>query len=447
MPKLKTIYICSKCGAQASRWEGKCSNCQAWNSYVEDVIDVKAEKSKTTGKPQATHKLAYQNFDEKRIKVGILEFDRVLGGGVMQNAINLVVGDPGVGKSTLVLQAASKLSQKLKILYVSGEESVQQVSARAKRLKAKSENLLFINEVGLENILATVEDIEPDLLVLDSLQVVTSAEINSLSGSMSQVRFVAEKMMEIAKQKGIPVFCIGHVNKGGELAGPMALAHLVDAVFYLEGEKYQQFKMLRSVKNRFGSIDEVGVFEMTGNGFVEVKNPSAAFLEGRQKDSLGSIVVPTMEGSRSFLVEIQALTTHTNFGYPKRTASGVDLNRLNLMIAVLNKYAKMKLDSQDVFVNVIGGFKINEPAVDLGICLAIASSKQKKVIPNDTVAIGEVGLSGEIRSVNFLEKRIKEAEKLGFQKVILPKTSKPPKIEMKTVFVRNVAEAVASIVN
>lgn len=443
--KLKTIYICSKCNAQASRWAGQCSNCKAWNTLVEDVVDVKAEKTRSVGKAQEIHQLAYQDFEEKRIKTGISEFDRVLGGGVMQNAINLVVGDPGVGKSTLVLQAASKLSQKLKILYVSGEESVQQVSARAKRLKAKSENLLFINEVNLENILVTIDDIQPDMLVLDSLQVVTSAEINSLSGSISQVRYIAEKMMQVAKQKGIPVFVIGHVNKGGELAGPMTLAHLVDAVLYLEGEKYQQFKMLRCVKNRFGSVDEVGVFEMTGNGFIEVKNPSAAFLEGRQKNALGSIVVPSMEGSRSFLVEIQALTTYTNFGYPKRTASGVDLNRLNLMIAVLNKYASMKLDSQDVFVNVIGGFKINEPAVDLGICLAIASSKQKKPIQSDLVAIGEVGLSGEIRSVNFLEKRIKEAEKLGFKKVILPKTSKVPKTKMETVFVRNVVEAVAAI--
>lgn len=445
MPKLKTIYICSKCGAQASRWEGKCSNCQAWNSYVEDVIDVKAEKTKSVGKVKEIHKLAHQDFEEKRIKVGISEFDRVLGGGVMQSSINLVVGDPGVGKSTLVLQAASKLSQNLKILYVSGEESVQQVSSRAKRLKAKSENLLFINEVNLENILVTIDDVAPDMLVLDSLQVVTSSEINSLSGSMSQVRYVAEKMMQIAKQKGIPVFCIGHVNKGGELAGPMALAHLVDAVFYLEGEKYQQFKMLRSVKNRFGSIDEVGVFEMTENGFIEVKNPSAAFLEGRQENALGSIVVPSMEGSRSFLVEIQALTTSTNFGYPKRTASGIDLNRLNLMIAVLNKYANLKLDSQDVFINVIGGFRINEPAVDLGICLAIASSKQKKVIPNDLVAIGEVGLSGEIRSVNFLEKRIKEAEKLGFKKVILPKMTKIPTTTLETILVKNVVEAVNAI--
>jgi len=442
MPKLKTIYICSKCGAQSSRWEGKCSNCQAWNSFVEDVIDTKEAKTKSVAKVKEIHKLAYQDFEEKRIKTEISELDRVLGGGVMQNAINLVVGDPGVGKSTLVLQAASKLSQKFKILYVSGEESVQQVSARAKRLKAKSENLLFINEVNLENILATVDDVKPNMLVLDSLQVVTSSEINSLSGSMSQVRYVAEKMMEIAKQKGIPVFCIGHVNKGGELAGPMALAHLVDAVFYLEGEKYQQFKMLRSVKNRFGSVDEVGVFEMTENGFIEVKNPSAAFLEGRQKNALGSIIVPSMEGSRSFLVEIQALTTYTNFGYPKRTASGVDLNRLNLMIAVLNKYANLKLDSQDVFVNVIGGFKINEPAVDLGICLAIASSKQKKPIRNDLVVLGEVGLSGEIRSVNFPEKRIKEAEKLGFKKIILPKRSKVPKTNMETVFVKNVVEAV-----
>lgn len=440
--KLKTVYICSKCGAQTTRWEGKCAHCQAWNSLVEDVVDVKAEKTKTVGKVKDLHKLAHQDFQEKRIQVGIAEFDRVLGGGIMENAINLIVGDPGVGKSTLVLQVASKLSENLKILYISGEESVQQVSSRAKRLNAKSENLLFINEVNLENILVTIDDVQPDLVVLDSLQVVTSSEINSLSGSMSQVRFVAEKMMEVAKQKGVPVFVIGHVTKGGELAGPMTLAHLVDAVFYLEGEKYQQFKMLRSVKNRFGSVDEVGVFEMKENGFIEVKNPSAAFLEGRQKDSLGSIVVPTMEGSRSFLVEIQALTTATNFGYPKRTASGLDLNRLNLMIAVLNKYANLKLDSQDVFVNVVGGFRISEPAVDLGICLAIASSKQKKAIPNDLISIGEVGLSGEIRGVNFLEKRIKEAEKLGFKKVILPKTTQTPKTSLEVVFAKNIIEVV-----
>lgn len=445
MPKLKTIYVCSKCEAKTSRWVGQCHNCHAWNTLVEDVIDLKTEKTKINGKTQKIHHLAYQDFEEKRIKTDISEFDRVLGGGIMQNAINLVVGDPGVGKSTLILQVASKLSQKLKILYVSGEESVQQVSARAKRLKAKSENLLFINEINLENILATIDDLKPEMLVLDSLQVVNSSEINSLSGSISQVRYIAEKMMEIAKQKGIPVFVIGHVNKGGELAGPMTLAHLVDAVLYLEGEKYQQFKMLRCVKNRFGSVDEIGVFEMTGNGFIEIKNPSAVFLEGRQEDALGSIVTSGLEGSRSFLVEIQALTTYTNFGYPKRTANGVDLNRLNLMIAVLNKYANLKLDSQDVFVNVIGGFKMNEPAVDLAICLAIASSKRKKPIQNNLIAIGEVGLSGEIRNVNFLEKRIKEAEKLGFQKVILPKIKKIPQTSMQLVFVKNVVEAVGAI--
>ena len=445
MPKLKSIYVCTKCNTQTSRWAGQCLNCQAWNSLVEDVIDLKAEPERISGKARETHFLTISGKTEKRIKVGINEFDRVLGGGIMQNSINLIVGDPGVGKSTLVLQVASQLSQNLKILYISGEESVEQVASRAQRLKAKGENLLFINETNLENILATIDEVNPDLVIVDSLQVVNSSEINSLSGSINQIRYITERMMNVAKQKNVPVIMIGHVNKGGELAGPMVLAHLVDAVIYLEGERYQHFKILRSQKNRFGSIDEIGVFEMTDSGFKEVKNPSAAFLEGRQDEAQGSVVIPTIEGSRSFLVELQALTSYTNFGYPKRTASGLDLNRLNLMIAVLNKYANLKLESQDVFVNVVGGFRVNEPAVDLGICLAIASSKLKKSIPSDLAVIGEVGLSGEIRAVNFLEKRIKEAEKLGFKKILLPKTTKPLKTNLQVTFVKNVLEATNQI--
>lgn len=447
MPKLKTVYICSKCGVQSSRWAGQCLSCQAWNSLMEDVIDEKAEAKKTltTGKVQSVKSLGFGEMMEKRVKVGIGEFDRVLGGGIMEHSLNLIVGDPGVGKSTLILQSASLLSNNYKILYISGEESVEQVSARAQRLKAKGENLLFLNETNLENILATIDSVKPDFVVLDSLQVVSSNEINSLSGSINQVRYITEQMMIVAKKKNTPVLMIGHVNKSGELAGPMVLAHLVDAVFYLEGEKYQQFKMLRSLKNRFGSIDEVGVFEMSEIGFSEVKNPSAAFLEGRLENALGSIIFPALEGSRTFLVEIQALTTSTNFGYPKRTASGFDLNRLNIMIAVLNKYANMKLDSQDVFVNVVGGFRLNEPAADLAMCLAIASSKLKKNIPSKMVAIGEVGLSGEIRAVNFLEKRLKEAEKLGFESVFLPKMKKKPKTTMEVIEVKNIVEAVSKI--
>ena len=444
--KLKTVYVCSQCGEQHAKWSGQCSKCKNWNTLVEDVINV-GKKEKSMKAVVVTPSVSISKIPEKenRLKTGIGEFDRVLGGGIINDSVVLLVGDPGIGKSTLTLQICDKIAQlDKKVLYFSGEESINQIASRAHRLKLK-QPINLVNQSCLETVLATIESENPDFVVLDSVQVTSSDDIESQPGSISQIRYVAEKMMEMAKSKGIPVLLIGHVNKEGQLAGPQVLTHLVDTVLYLEGDNFHQFRLLRSTKNRFGAIDEVGVFTMEENGLQEVKNPSALFLEGRAENPIGSVIVPVLEGTRTFLVEVQALTSYTNFGYPKRTSSGFDLNRLNIIIAVLNRYAKINLDSSDVYINVVGGLKLNEPGVDLAIAMAIASSKLKKVIPSDLVIMGELGLSGEVRSVSQLDKRLKEVEKLGFKKALIPNNRNKLKTGVETLQVKMIFEAVGKV--
>ncbi len=435
--KLKSIYVCSACAAEAPRWSGQCMQCSAWNTMVEDVINVGKTETRRGGsaavpvKPTVT--VSDIKVKEKRLGTGIGELDNVLGGGFMEDSLVLMAGDPGIGKSTLTLQICDRMAgQGKKVIYFSGEESVGQIASRARRLKLKNE-VGLINLNDLDTILATIQAERPEFVVVDSVQVMASDEIASQAGSISQVRYVAEQLMKVAKGRKIPILLIGHVNKEGNLAGPQVLTHLVDTVLFLEGDNFHQFRLLRSIKNRFGAVDEVGVFAMESAGLIEVKNPSALFLEGRAKDAIGSCIVPIVEGTRVFLVEVQALTNYTQFGYPKRTASGFDLNRLNIIIAILNRYAGMKLDSSDVYVNVVGGLKLNEPAADLAVAMAIASSKLKKPLPANMAALGELGLSGELRQVPQMEKRIKEITKMGFTEMLTPKKHKSIHEVIKTI--------------
>jgi DNA repair protein RadA/Sms len=414
---------------------------------VEDVVDTNPKKmaiaSARPGKPSIT--ITNFKLKKQRLFTGIGEFDRVLGGGFMPDSMALLAGDPGIGKSTLTLQVCDRMAEgDRKVLYFSGEESVEQISDRANRLKLKNP-IQVLNVNSLETILATLEAETPDFAVVDSVQVMASELVDSQAGSVTQVRTVAEQLMQFAKAKNVPILLIGHVNKDGNLAGPQTLTHLVDTVLFLEGDRFQQFRLLRTTKNRFGAVDEVGVFSMAEKGMEEVKNPSALFLEGRAESPVGSVIVPVLEGTRTFLVEVQALTAYTKFGYPKRTASGIDLNRLNIILAVLERYAQIRLDSSDVFVNVVGGLKVNEPAVDLAVAMAVASSKLQRPIPPEWVVLGEMGLSGEVRNVAQFEKRLKEAEKLGFGKVLMPRNKNVSTQKVQTTQVKSVAEAVREL--
>lgn len=425
--KQKSVYICNSCGYQSPKWLGKCPSCGAWSSMEETIIQesttTKSSKKLPLSSAYTPKKISEIQTDEDvRTKTGIKELDRVLGGGIVKGSLVLVGGDPGIGKSTLLLQICHNLSGKQKILYVSGEESERQIKVRAERLGSISD-IYLMSETDIEVILSSIETLNPDIVIIDSIQTMHHDAIASASGSVPQVREATNAFMRVAKSQEITFFIVGHVTKDGSLAGPRVLEHMVDSVLYFEGERQTSFRILRAVKNRFGSTNEIGVFEMTDEGLVEVENPSATLLAGRCADNSGSAIICTMEGTRSILAEVQALVTPSGFGNPRRMSSGIDLNRAILMIAVLEKRAKCNLANSDVYINVAGGLRIDETAADLGVCAAIITGQTDTKIPPDMVFIGEVGLGGELRTVSNIAQRISEAAKLGFQTAIIPKSS------------------------
>ena len=450
--KSKTVYICRECGYQSPKWLGKCSACGGWNTMDETFAKeekktaISALNSVVLKKVSSLKQIETNN--EVRYTTGLAELDRVLGGGLVKGSLVLVGGDPGIGKSTLLLQICNSLAVSKKILYVSGEESERQIKLRAERLGVTCDNVYIVSETDVTTILEYINQIEPEIVIIDSIQTMNCDEITSAAGSVPQVREATNAFMKIAKSRDISMFIVGHVTKDGALAGPRVLEHMVDCVLYFEGDRQMTFRILRAVKNRFGSTNEIGVFEMANTGLVEVENPSKIFLEGRSENNSGSSIVCTMEGSRGVLAEIQALVTPTGFGNPRRMSSGIDLNRVILMIAVLEKRAKVSLSNYDVYVNVAGGLRIDETAIDLGLCAAIVTSKKDIQIPDDLVFIGEVGLGGELRGVSQLEKRLSEAAKLGFKTAIVPKQSMKNLIVpkgMEVIGVKTVYEALSQI--
>ncbi|MBU0981340.1 DNA repair protein RadA [Patescibacteria group bacterium] len=420
--KLKTVYICANCSFQSTKWQGKCPECSQWNSFNEDVINV-GKNDITKGVVRARTALSPQkisNIEESapRVQTLISEFDTVTGGGIVEGSLILLSGEPGIGKSTLTLQIVDRMAaQKEKVLYITGEESISQVSSRAKRLSLKNENIALLYETNLENILLTLESEKPEFLVLDSVQVMASTEIPGSAGSLSQVRYVTEAIMNHIKTNKIATLLIGHVNKDGNIAGPKVLEHLVDTVLLIEGERDHSIRSLRAVKNRFGPVSEVGLFEMKEEGMMEVSNPSELVLSERPKNSFGTCLTMTINGNRPLLMEVQALVNRTPFGYPKRTASGFDRNRLELLIAVLQKHTNLNFSDQDVYLNVVGGLRLQDPGADLAVCMALSSSFQKKPLPENLVAFGEIGLTGEIRPAFRQKERAKAVEKLKLQNV------------------------------
>ncbi len=426
MSKQKTFYQCQACGYASPKWLGKCPDCGAWNTLVEErsIPETRRHGHASFEKPQPQPLSAVSGGKERRISTGINELDRVLGGGVVEGSVVLVGGDPGIGKSTLLIQAASRLSERSgRVLYVSGEESPEQIKLRAERLGINSDSIILLPETHLEGIIGIAADMSPGAVIIDSIQTMYMEELTSAPGSVGQVRECAAKLMYFAKRSDVPLFIIGHVTKEGAIAGPRVLEHIVDTVLYFEGDRGHAYRILRTVKNRFGSTNEIGVFEMTDAGLTAIENPSELFLSERPQDVSGSTVVASMEGTRPLLIELQALVSPTTFGMPRRTCIGVDFNRVNLLVAVLEKIAGLHLGGMDIFVNIVGGIKIVEPAVDMGIIAAIASSFREIPIHSRTVLFGEIGLSGEIRAVNQVESRIKEAAKIGFERAILPRTN------------------------
>lgn len=421
MSKVKTMFQCQSCGFASPKWLGKCPDCGAWNSFAEEQQAPKSLKAHRAGliAPQPLNTIT--GGREKRAPLGIKELDRVLGGGLVDGAIILIGGDPGIGKSTLILQALAKIAEKSgTVLYVSGEESPEQIKLRAERMSINSGNIALLPETLIENIIQTAQAMKPTALVIDSIQTVYTEELTSAPGSVGQIRESAAKLMGFAKRANVPVFLIGHVTKEGAIAGPRVLEHIVDTVLYFEGDRGHPYRILRTVKNRFGSTNEIGVFEMTDSGLSEIDNPSELFLSERPLDVAGSTVIASMEGTRPLLVEVQALVSPTTFGMPRRTSMGVDFNRVNLLIAVLEKKAGLHLGGMDIFTNIVGGLKIVEPATDLGIIAAIVSSFKEVPIDSRTFLFGEVGLSGEVRAVAQAETRLKEAAKIGFRRGIIP---------------------------
>lgn len=426
MKKHTIVYQCQSCGFVSPKWLGKCPDCGQWNTLVEERQRDTLRLERRTGFTESSRPRTLGDISfvkEKRLSTGIKEFDRVLGGGIVPGSLILIGGDPGIGKSTLLLQAMDGLAPSGKLFYVSGEESLEQVKMRAERLNINSENILLQSETCLENILDEAKKIEPVAMVIDSIQTMYSEGLPSAPGSVGQVRVCAQALMFFAKRSGTSVFIIGHVTKDGSIAGPRVLEHIVDTVIYFEGEKGHSYRILRAIKNRFGSSNEIGVFEMTDEGLKEIENPSELFLSERPEGATGTVISASMEGTRPILLEFQALVSPATFGVPRRTSIGVDPNRVNLLIAVLEKKAGIHLIGMDVFVNVVGGLKVFEPAADLAIIAALSSSARDKAIDPRTIIFGEVGLSGEIRAVSHADLRLKEAQKIAFQRAIIPKVN------------------------
>ena len=445
--KTKTIFVCSNCGYESSKWLGKCPSCNEWNSFYEEKDVTKSgTKDKRKERSEAIQLNKVEKKETSRIKTGIEELDRVLGGGFVYGSLTLLGGEPGIGKSTLILQICENIKVDGKILYISGEESAEQIKIRADRLNINRDDIMFLSETDIDNVEASIEKLEPKFVIIDSIQTMYSEDISSTSGSVSQVREVTARIMKMCKQKSVTTIIIGHVTKDGNIAGPRVLEHMVDTVLYLEGERYFSYRILRGVKNRFGSTNEIGMFEMQNEGLVEIKDPSSVLISNKDNaNATGTIVVVSMEGTRPLLIELQALVTQSVFGMPRRNAIGIDYNRLTLLAAVLEKRARVTLGNQDIYLNIAGGIKVNEPAIDLGICLATISSLKNVNIDSGIIAIGEVGLTGEVRSVNMIEKRIREAEKLGYKTCIIPESNKKllkDKFKLDIIGVKNVVDAI-----
>ena len=426
--KKVTVYFCQSCGYESSKWMGQCPGCREWNTFVEESIEKKAA-GQLKAAPGGTEELKTTRISEidmqskQRMGTGFGELDRVLGGGIVPGSLVLVGGDPGIGKSTLLLQVCRNLAETMEVLYISGEESLQQIKMRAQRIGQFSDGLKLFCETGVERIEQVVERQKPQAVIIDSIQTIYSEEISSAPGSVSQVRESTNVLMQLAKGLGVTIFIVGHVTKEGTVAGPRVLEHMVDTVLYFEGDRYASYRILRGVKNRFGSTNEIGVFEMRKEGLVEVQNPSEYMLSGKPVGASGSVVVCSVEGTRPILIEIQALVCRTNFGIPRRQTTGTDFNRVNLLMAVLEKRLGLQIGDCDAYVNIAGGMKINEPAIDLGLIMAIVSSFKNRAIDEKMLVFGEVGLSGEVRAVAMAQQRLQEAKKLGYETVVMPRVN------------------------
>ena len=425
--KNKTAFFCKECGFESPKWLGQCPGCKEWNTFVEEPILKSTSRKEQAGteRKKPTNLSEYSVLEEERVLTGIGELDRVLGGGIVAGSLVLVGGDPGIGKSTLLLQMCQRLvAIGKKVLYVSGEESVKQIKMRADRLGTFEQELLLLSETNLDFVSESISEWKPDVVIIDSIQTMYREEIGSAPGSVGQIRETTGVLMRLAKEMAVSIFVVGHVTKEGVVAGPRVLEHMVDTVLYFEGDGSASYRFLRGVKNRFGSTNEIGVFEMRGSGLVEVVNPSEYMLQGKPENEPGSVVACSMEGTRPILIEVQALVCHTNFNMPRRTAAGTDYNRVNLLMAVIEKRLGLRLGDCDAYINVAGGMRINEPALDLGIVAALLSSYRNQALDSETICFGEVGLVGEVRAVNMAEQRVLEAAKLGFQRCILPEVNK-----------------------
>ena len=444
----KTVFFCQECGYESPKWMGQCPGCKSWNTFVEENVSPSQTKHQEAAGRKKAEPVALSEIsldEEDRIHTGIKELDRVLGGGIVQGSMTLVGGDPGIGKSTLLLQVCRNLADQVSVLYISGEESLKQIKLRAQRIGAFGDRLRLLCETNLDMIRQVIEKEKPTVVVIDSIQTMYNEEVSSAPGSVSQVRESTGVLLQIAKGLGVSIFIVGHVTKDGNVAGPRVLEHMVDTVLYFEGDRHASYRILRGVKNRFGSTNEIGVFEMREEGLVEVENPSEFMLAGRPEGASGSVVACSMEGTRPILIEIQALVCASNFGMPRRTAAGTDYNRVNLLMAVLEKRLGLHLSASDAYVNIAGGIRMNEPAVDLGILLAVVSSYKDIVIDDKVLVFGEVGLSGEVRAVSMAEQRVQEAKKLGFTTVILPAAcmkSVGQETEIALIPVENIRDAV-----